>query len=174
MHLKALFVILFVASNLVILPLYYRSEKQDFKGLVTYLKVHLQKGDNIFAWNKGYIPGILNYFGVYPEDRHYFIPFRKVSEDDIELIKSFVYLNRVFTIYVSKYCCAQYVADGNRIWIVVEKSKAKKMKENRHFIFKGYFDGSFLNFDKFPEDASMYLFLFDPKSSEEGIDLPIE
>jgi len=40
---------------------------------------------------------------------------------------------------------------------------------------KGYFDGSFLNLNRFPTDASMYLFLWDPKSPEErGIELPIE
>ncbi len=43
MRLKLLFVILFIASNLVILPLYYRSEKQDFRGLVTYLKGQLRR-----------------------------------------------------------------------------------------------------------------------------------
>jgi hypothetical protein len=49
LRLKYLFVILFIASNLIILPLYYRSEKQDFRGLVTYLKGHLQEGDKIFV-----------------------------------------------------------------------------------------------------------------------------
>jgi hypothetical protein len=175
MRLKVLFVILFVASNLVILPLYYRSEKQDFSGLVTYLKAHLREGDKIVDGEMGYIPGILHYFGVYPEGRHYSIPFWKVSEKEIELRKSFVYKNRVFTIYTSRSCCAQYVADGSRLWIVVGKGKAKKMKQDRHFFLKGYFDGSFLNFDRFPKDASMYLFLFDPQSKDEkGIDIPIE
>jgi uncharacterized membrane protein len=175
MRLKVFFVILFIASNLVILPLYYRSEKQDFRGLVTYLKAHLREGDKILDWELGYIPGILHYFGVYPEDRHYRIPFWRVSETEIELRKSFIYQNRVFTIYYSKDCCAQYVADGSRLWIVVGKGKAKKMKQDRHFILKGYFDGSFLNFDRFPKDASMYLFLFDPQSKDEkGIDIPIE
>ena len=36
------------------------------------------------------------------------------------------------------------------------------MKQDRHFILKGYFDGSFLNFDQISKDASMYLFLLDP------------
>jgi hypothetical protein len=175
MRLNVFFVILFIASNLIILPLYYRSEKQDFRGLVTYLKAHLREGDKILDWELGYIPGILHYFGVYPEHRHYRIPFRRVSETEIELRKSFVYQNRIFTIYYSKDCCAQYVADGSRLWIVVGKEKAKKMKQDRHFILKGYFDGSFLNFDRFPKDASMYLFLFDPQAKDEqGIDIPIE
>jgi hypothetical protein len=40
---------------------------------------------------------------------------------------------------------------------------------------KGYFDGSFSHFRRFPSDASMYLFLWDPKSSgEKGIDIRIE
>jgi hypothetical protein len=47
--------------------------------------------------------------------------------------------------------------------------------ENIPVTWKGYFDGSFLNFTKFPADASMYLFLLDPKSpGEKGIDMPIE
>jgi hypothetical protein len=49
------------------------------------------------------------------------------------------------------------------------------LKENSPSVLKGYFDGSFLNFNKFPTDASIYLFLWDPKSPEEkGIDMPIE
>jgi hypothetical protein len=45
---KILFVILFIASNLVILPFYYPFEKQDLRGLVNYLKAHLREGDKIF------------------------------------------------------------------------------------------------------------------------------
>jgi hypothetical protein len=42
-------------------------------------------------------------------------------------------------------------------------------------VLKGFFDGSFANFDRFPRDASIYLFLWDPKSpKEKGIDMPIE
>jgi len=175
MRLKVLFVILFVASNLVILPLYYRSEKQDFKGLVAYLKDHLREGDKIVDGEMGYMPGILHYFGVYPEARHYSIPFWKVLEKEIELRKSFVYKNRVFTIYTSTSCCAQYITDGSRIWIVAEKWKAKELKQDPRFILKGYFDGTFLNFDRFPKDASMYLFLWDPLSPDEkGIEMPIK
>jgi hypothetical protein len=52
---------------------------------------------------------------------------------------------------------------------------ARKIKGSSPSVFKGYFDGSFLNFNKFPTDASMYLFLWDPKSpGEKGIDIPIE
>jgi uncharacterized membrane protein len=46
-HLQVLFVILFIASNLVYLPFYYRAEKQDFRGLVTYLEGFLREGDSI-------------------------------------------------------------------------------------------------------------------------------
>ena len=42
MSLRLLFVILFIASNLVMLPLYYRAEKEDFRGLVNYFKTHTQ------------------------------------------------------------------------------------------------------------------------------------
>ena len=67
MRLKLLFLILLIASNLVILPLYYRSEKQDYRGLVTYLKGQLQNGDKIIVGNPLYISVMLHYFGIYPE-----------------------------------------------------------------------------------------------------------
>jgi len=175
MRLKILFVILFILSNLVILPLYYRSEKQDFKGLVAYLKTQLIEGDKIFAGADGYIPGILHYFGVYPEDRHYVIPFWKDSEERIAYRKSFTYRNRMFTIYNSKTCCTQYVADGSRLWIIVGAGTARKLNEESPTVFKRYFDGSFLNLTKFPTDMSMYLFLWDPLSPDEkGIEMPIK
>jgi hypothetical protein len=42
-------------------------------------------------------------------------------------------------------------------------------------VLKGFFDGSFVNFDRFPRDASIYLFLWDPKDPDErGIDIPIK
>jgi len=174
MRLRLLFVILFIASNFVILPFYYHSEKEDLRSLVIYLKGHLKNGDKIFVETVGYIPGILHYFEQYPEGRHHLIPFWKVSEG-IEYRKSFLYRNRKFTIYNSQTCCPQYVADGSRLWVVASKLAAKKIKDNSPCVLKGYFDGSFLNFNRFPTDASMYLFLWDPKSSEEkGIDLPIE
>ena len=50
-----------------------------------------------------------------------------------------------------------------------------RLENDSPCILKGYFDGSFLNFSSFPVDASMYLFLWDPKSpNEKGIDIPIE
>ena len=175
MRLKLLFVILFLASNLVILPFYYRSEKQDFKGLVNYLKLNLQEGDKIFSESVGYMPGILHYFGAYPQKRHYFISFLKVPGREMEYTHSFMYRNEIFTIYHSKICCDQYIADGSRLWIIVRKHDAKRLKESSPFVLKGYFDGSFLNYIKFPSDVSMYLFLLDPKSSDlKGIDIPIE
>ncbi len=174
-HLKLLFVVLFIASNLIMLPLYYQSEKQDFRGLVSYLKTHLREGDNIFSWELAYMPGILHYFGAYPKSRHQAIPFRKDQENGVEFRKPFVFQNKTFALYRSNICCAQYVADGGRLWILVGKERARKFKENGPFVFKAYFDGSFLNFNKFPYDASIYLFLYDPKSPQEkGIDLPIE
>lgn len=172
---RLLFLILFIASNLVMLPFYYRSEKQDFRGLVTYLKAHLREGDKIFDASMGYTSGILHYFGAYPEGRHQIITYIKQSDSLIESRKAFTYQNRIFTIYYSRDCCTQYVADGSRLWIVVGKKEARKIKDNSPAVLKGFFDGSFRNFTKFPEDGSMYLFLWDPKSPEEnGIDLPIE
>ncbi|MDI7258309.1 MAG: glycosyltransferase family 39 protein [Thermodesulfobacteriota bacterium] len=175
LRLKLLFVILLIASNLIILPPYYRSEKQDFRGLVAFLKSHLQNGDKIIDWEMGYMPGILHYFGEYPNGRHQVISVRKNSTGGVEYRKSFFYRNKIFTIFHSEICCTQYVADGNRIWIVANKRSVKEIKNNSPSVLKGYFDGSFLNFNRFPTDASMYLFLWDPKSPEEkGIDMPIE
>ena len=175
MRLRLLFVILFIASNLVILPLYYRSEKEDFRSLVNYLKSGLKEGDKLFDIKMTFTPGILFYFGVYPEGRHYSFPYYKVSENEIEFRKSFIYQNRNYTIYSSKTCCTQYTADGSRLWIIAGERTAKKIKGNSPAVLKGYFDGSFLNFNRFPTDASIYLFLWDPKSpSEKGIDITIE
>jgi hypothetical protein len=171
---RLLFIILFIASNLVILPLYYRAEKEDFRGLVNYLKTHLREGDKLFDSDMAYTPGILHYFGAYPEKRHYEIPYYKVSENEIEFRKSFVFQNTNYTIYYSSICCNRYIADGSRLWIVAGEKNAKKIKGNSPCVLKGYFDGSFLNFNKFPTDASMYLFLWDPKSpGEKGIDMAI-
>jgi hypothetical protein len=170
-----LFLILFIASNLVILPLYYRAEKQDFRGLVAYLKNHLREGDKIFDGSSSYMLGILHYFGAYPQTRHHLVCYRMQSGRVIESTVPFTYRNRIFTIYYSKDCCTQYVADGSRLWVVTGKREAKKIKGNSPVVLKGFYDGSFRNFNKFPDDGSMYLFLWDPKSPEEkGIDLPIE
>ena len=175
MRFRLLFIILFIASNLVILPLYYRAEKEDFRGVVNYLKGQLREGDKLFDTDMAYTPGILHYFGVYPEKRHYEIPYYKVSEKEIEFRRSFVFQNRDYAIYHSRTCCTQYIEDGSRLWIIAGEKNAKKIKGNSPCILKGYFDGSFLNFNKFPTDASMYLFLWDPKSpGEKGIDMPIE
>ena len=175
MRLKFLFIILFIASNLVILPLYYRHEKQDFRGLVNYLKGQLRERDKIFVETGGHIPAILHYLGIYPGTRHHIVTYWKESEKIVEVEKSFIYQNKIFTIYYSKTCCTQYVADGSRVWIIVSKWRAKRLKGDSPSVLKGYFDGSFLNFSKFPDDASMYLFLWDPKSPDEkGIDTPIE
>ncbi len=174
-RLKLLFVILFVASNLIMLPFYYRSEKQDVKGLVTYLKSNLHEGDKIFCSNIGHMLPILHYFGTYPKRRVYVLSFRKVPGGEIQFSHPFEYRNKIFRIYHSKICCNQFIEDGNRLWIVVEKANAKKLSQNTSLLLKGYFDGSFLNFNKFPSDASIYLFLYDPKSRDaERINIPIE
>jgi hypothetical protein len=175
-RLNLLFVILFIASNLVILPLYYRSEKQDFRGLVSYLNSHLRDGDKIVVKTLTYVPGILHYFGVNPRHRHYEIPLVwKKPEEEFEAKISLVSQDRLFTIYHSNVPYGQYVADGNRLWILTGKEAAKEIKRSLPFVLKGYFDGSFANFRRFPSDASMFLFLWDPQSSrEEGIEMPME
>ena len=173
-RLRLLFVILFVASNFVILPLYYRAEKEDFRGLVNYLKGQLRQGDKLFDSDMAYTGCILHYFGVYPEGRHYSIPYYRVSENEIELRKSFTYQNKKYTIYHSRTCCTQYLTDRSRVWIIAGSANAKKIKRDSPCVLKGYFDGSFLNFNRFPTDASIYLFLWDPNSpNEKGIEMPI-
>ena len=175
LRLRFLFLFLFIASNLVILPLYYRYQKQDYRGLVAYLKVHLRDGDRVFTETEAHMPGILHYFGVYPKDRHHVVKSWKDSENRTGYKISFIFQNKNITMFSSKTCCSQYVNDGSRLWIVVGKWTAKYIKENSPSVLKGYFDGSFLNFNKFPTDASIYLFLWDPKSPQEkGIDMPIE
>lgn len=175
LRLRLLFVTLFIASNLFVLPLYYRAEKQDIRSLVNYLKGHLQDGDKVVVGNMAYIVAVLHYFGVYPEGRHYVIPFRKVSGNEIEYRVGLINQGMKYTITWSYSYWWQYFIEGNRLWIVGDKKIAKKLGENFPCILKGYFDGSFLNFDRFPTDASMYLFLWDPHSPDEkGIDMPIE
>ncbi len=175
LRLRFLLVILFITSNLVVLPLYYRFQKQDLRGLATYLKNHLREDDKIIDVDVGYVPGILHYFGVYPEGRQYSVPFYKVSDHEIELRTTFTYQDKKYTIYCSRDWCTRYLEGTNRLWIVAGKKTAKKLKSNSLFALKGYFDGSFLNFDRFPTDASIYLFLWDPQSpNERGIPLPVE
>jgi hypothetical protein len=174
-NLGVLFAIFLIASNLMILPYYYRSEKQDLRGLVNYLKGHLLDGDNIFVRTKAYLPGILFYFGANPGGRHYPIIASKEPEKGMEYRIVSTDQGRVVRIFNSKSCCAQYLSEGNRLWIVVDKWSAKALKIDSPCVLKGFFDGSFANFRKFPSDASMYLFLWDPKSAEgRGINSAIE
>jgi hypothetical protein len=175
LRLRLLFVILFVASNLIILPLYYQSGKQDFRGLVTYLKANLRDGDKIFLGGDFFFPGVLHYFGIYPVDRQYRIPSYNVSEREIELRTSLFNENKKFTIFYCDQCIQKYMAEGGRLWIVLGGKGWAEMKKNSLLILKGYFDGSFCNFDRFPTDASIYLFLWDPNSPDDkGIEMPIK
>ncbi len=173
---QLIFVILFMSSNMVILPFYYQSEKQDLRGLVSYLKGHLQNGDKVFIGGVPFYVGIFHYYGIYPKDRRHKI----MTYEDLESGTEYAMMaisdgDKTFPIYYSRICCSQYVADGSRLWIVVGGIKAaKEIQKHSPTILKGYFDGSFLNFNKFPIDASIYLFLWDPKSPDErGIDIPL-
>jgi hypothetical protein len=175
MRLKFLFVILLIASNLMILPSYYRSEKQDYRGLVNYLKGVLRDGDKIIVGNALYISVMLHYFGIYPKGRHYVIPAWKVSEKEFEHRVTLIYQGIKLTIVYSRSHWFNYLTDGSRLWIVADKENAKIALEKIPCILKGYFDGSFLNMNRFPTDASIYLLLRDPKSpNEKGIDMPGE
>jgi hypothetical protein len=166
-RLTVLFMILFIVSNLIILPLYYRSEKQNFRGLVAYLNDQIRDGDKIIVANGSDILGILHYFKVYPTNRHYSIPFRRVSEKEIEYWTTLIGNDKKFMISHSKTYWNQYVQEGTRLWFVVGENDKKKFEKYTPFVLKGYFDGSFLNCHKFPDDVSMFLFLWDPKSPHE-------
>jgi len=170
------FIILFIASNLIILPLYYRAEKQDFRGLVNFLNSQLRDGDKIIVGTFTYIPGILHYFKVYPQNRHYDIPYSWINPGkEFEFKVSLISQDRGFNIYHSNIPYGQYVADGSRLWIVVGKGGEGDIQKKLPCALKGYFDGSFAHFRRFPSDASMYLCLYDPLSpNEKGIDMPIE
>ena len=175
MRLKFLFVILLIVSNLMILPLYYRSEKQDYRGLVTYLKGQLRDGDKIIVGNALYISVMLHYFGVYPEGRHYVIPAWRVSEKEFEHRITLIYQGIKFTIAYSRSYWFKYFTDGSRLWIVADKKNADIIMQRTSCALKGYFDGSFLNMTRFPTDASLYLLLWDPKlPNEKSIDMPFD
>jgi len=172
---KFLFTFLFIASNLIILPSYYRSEKQDFRGLVGYLKGHLRAGDKIFDLETSNTLGMLHYFGAKPEGRHFILDTLRPTEEGLEYTKSFIYQGRKFVIYHSKDCCSRYREKGSRLWIIAGTKAAKSFERDPLIVRKAYFDGSFSNFVRFPTDASMYLFLWDPETSiEKRIDLRIE
>jgi hypothetical protein len=160
----------------MILPLYYRSERQDFRGLVNYLDAQLRDGDKIFVRSIAYIPGMLHYFKIYPKSRRYNYPvWLDPSSNEIVAKVSIIGQNKKFTIHFSQSCCAQYASDGNRLWLVVGTHAAEEIKKKSFYLLKGVFDGSVSHFRRFPEDASMYLFLWDPQSSgEKGIDIPIK
>lgn len=175
LRLKHLFLILFIASNLSILPLYYRSQKQDFKGLANYLKREIRDGDKVITGSLAYFPGLLHYFGIYPEGRRYIYSVRKISEKEVEFRFFLSAQNDRFTISYSDTYWRQYIMEGSRLWFIVDKTSAKEFKKSTPCVLKGYFDGSFLNVERFPFDASLYLFLWDPKSPDEkGIDIPMD
>lgn len=172
---KMLFIILFIVSNLAILPLYYQSEKQNFRDLVAFLKGQLIEGDKIIDFERMSTLGILHYFGANPEGRYFILDFMRVTGREIEYRKSFLYRNIKFTIYHSTQCCSQYLNDGNRIWIITSKWGAKKIKDEVPCTLKGYFNASFSNVGRFPSDASIYLYFWDPKApSDKGMNVPIE
>lgn len=175
MRLKLLFLILLIVSNILILPPYYRSEKQDYRGLVNYLKSQLRDGDKVIVGNVPYMGVMLHYFGVYPVGRHHAIPAHIISNGELEHRMTLIYRNIRFTITYSKSHWFEYLKDGSRLWIVADKENAKFIMERMPCPLKGYFDGSFMNMVKFPTDVSIYLFLWDPLSPDEkGIDIPIE
>ena len=82
---------------------------------------------------------------------------------------------KAFTISYSKTYWLQYLLDKDRVWYVAGKKPAEDLRQVPAFVLKGYFDGSFCNLYRFPTDASMYLFLWNPlPSREKGIDKLIE
>ncbi len=162
---KFFFAVFLIASNIMILPVYYGSEKQDFRGLVNYLQPRLRNGDKIFVKSIDYVPGLLHYFKVYPQLRHHELPyFWNDSTGEIEFVIHLPLRNKMCTIHFSNNCCAQYVADKGRLWIIVDKDSIGAIRNNSPCVPMGRFDGSFASFNRFPTDASMYLFLWDPRS----------
>jgi uncharacterized membrane protein len=163
---KLLFLILFIASNFIILPLYYQSERQDFRGLVSFLEVQLQDGDKIFVKSVAYIPGMLHYFRVHPESRHHNFPvWLENSGKEIVARVTIVGKYKRFTIHYSSSGYGRYLLDEGRLWIVAGKQAGEEIKKKSPFAFQRVFDGSFSHFRRFPEDASMYLFLWDSEGS---------
>jgi hypothetical protein len=172
-RLKLVFAILLIGANLMILPLYYRSEKQDYRGLATYLKGQLRNGDKIVMGNPTYIGVLLHHLGVYPEGRHYVIPAWKVSEGEFEHRIDLVYQGITFTVLYSKSHWFRYIGKSSRLWIVADEKNATIVEERLPCVLKGVFDGRFFNLKRFPTDASIYLFLCDPSSPDEkGLDFP--
>jgi uncharacterized membrane protein YcgQ (UPF0703/DUF1980 family) len=127
LRLKSLFLLFFIASYLVILPFYYHTQKQDYRGLVLFLKPHFRSGDKIFDGDRMHTLGILHYFGVYPENRHYVARFTEFQGKTIGLRKEFVYRNEVFTIYYSNTCCNQYIADATIYALLLENKVQSKL-----------------------------------------------
>jgi hypothetical protein len=168
--LKVLFITLFLFSNMIILPSYYRGEKQDLRSLVHFLKSELREGDKIYVNSGGYVVGMLHYFGIHPKNKYHNIllqwkePDKKTFESYIPLI---IENKRYAMILYSNKFLSKYVEDGNRLWIVAGTSSARDLKEDSPCVLKGFFDGSFSNFRRFPSDASMYLFLYDPTKPNE-------
>ncbi len=175
-RLKFIFLILFLASNLMTLPLYYRAEKQDFRGLVNYLNTQLRDEDKIIVGSFAYIPGLLHYFKLEPQERHYAIPYSWiVPGKEYEFKIALVSQGRRFSIHHSNIPYSRYSADQTRFWIVVGKDAAKEIKKRYPYLLKGHFDGSYSFFRRFPSDASMYLFIWDPSAPhDKGTSMAIE
>lgn len=174
-NLKVLFITLFIFSNIIILPLYYRGEKQDLRSLVQFLKSELREGDKIYIYSELYIPGMLHYFGVHPQTRYHYIviqykdPDKKRFESTIPLVVE----NKRFTIFYSNVFSTKHVENKNRLWVIAEKPFVKYLKDSSPCILKGFFDGSFSNYRKFPTDVSIYLFLYDPSATNKKYDIDI-
>jgi hypothetical protein len=170
-----LLLIFFVVANLFILSYYYHSEKMDFRGLAAYLKANLREGDKVFVVSPALMPGILHYFGNIPIGRQDILYPIAESGGKVGYYSPLFYKHSIYSMYYTKQCCNQYIADGNRLWIIVFKQLAKDFKKSSPAVLKESFNGKVLNLHRFPTDASMYLFLWDPKLPEErGVDLPIE
>ncbi len=107
MRLKLLFVILFIASNLMILPLYYHSEKQDFKGMVSYLKANLRDGDKIFVTDLAIFRGYFIILGYIQKAGIISFHFGKRGEMNMEnplFIKTKIY-HLSFQYLLYSICC---------------------------------------------------------------------
>jgi len=142
---------------------------------VNYLNNHLRNGDKVLVKTLTYVPGMLHYFRVYPQKRSYEIPFEwkipgKEFEYRVSLVSRAELLRYIIPISRTLNMSQMETGSGSH-W----KRGGEGDERQYFFVLKGVFDGSFANFRRFPDDASMYLFLWDPKSQgEKGIDLPNE
>ncbi len=102
MRLKLLFVILFITSNLVISSSLLPLREAGLQRLSHLPKEPTPRWRQDYSSETcGYIPGILHYFGVYPEGRHYiYSTFVKIFRKRNRIVNSFIIRTENITISI--------------------------------------------------------------------------